>query len=176
MVRNNNSFTISNENYCYIIFKKTDICTSQRGLLFKWQCFIFFSIKQRKKRKYGKHKENRGIKQAEKSKVGETSESPVTIKQILGANFNKSITKMRVKVIILVKPKTIHKNMELLIQIWPYISECCLLLTLKRVIYLPCYLARAGFSTYFLTADQPLLFPSSRLLLPLKYPVEVVLT
>lgn len=166
MVRNNNSSTISNENYCYIIFKKTDICTSQHGLLFKWQCFIFFQHKTKKeKNKYGKHKENRGIKQAEKSKVGETSDSPVTIKRILGANFNKSITKMRVKVIILVKPKTIHKNMELLIQIWPYISECCLLLALKRIIYLPCYLARAGFSTYFLTADQPLLFPSSRLLL-----------
>lgn len=67
---------------------------------------FFFSVKQRKKEnKYGKHKENRGIKQAEKSKVGETSDSPVTIKQILGANFNKSITKMRVKVIIFSKTK-----------------------------------------------------------------------
>lgn len=66
---------------------------------------FFFQRKAKKENKYGKHKENRGIKQAEKSKVGETSDSPATIKRILGANFNKSITKMRVKAIIFSKTK-----------------------------------------------------------------------
>lgn len=110
------------------LFLKTDICTCQRGLLFKWQCSIFFQHKPKKEKKYGKHKENRGIKQAEKFKVRETSDSSVTIKQILSANFNKSITKLKVKVIIFSKAKAIYKNMELLIQIWTYISKCCLLL------------------------------------------------